>query len=388
VNITDVSIDINASDVTIFLNGPQDISKAINFVINKIKLFYIDKISERLEPAVRGIMQNMINKELNKLDYLPQIKNSPLYVNYSLTQAPKVTLDNVEFFFNGSFFIHQQPIITNSVYKLPEFQTASSELQFFISSYTLESALDGMHQGGMLQYQVDPVEKIGSKTYYINTTTLGIFIPNFIDEFGRDKPVTTNITSEDPAPTLTVTVAENQCNMNLKIDQFVNNGTSGNIKALTVHVGVQFAVSISTVEKYVIPTFEVVNITILSYTSSMGNIDTNSLNMLINFLEALMLPILNNKFSQGFELPIIHQVLDLTNTTVQTDNGFIKIESTPTIIIKSQLETKSLSIIQKEEHTLEEQLEKVTSNTNEFAQKFMSEIMKNFRGSFDNLISI
>jgi len=380
VSITQVSIDIQPADVIIYFHGQGDISKAINFILNSIKQIFIGKINEMLMPAVQRIMQTLVNKGLSEFNYYQNIKNTPLYIDYSLTQPPQVKSNYVAFFFNGSFFLQQETILTNSSNVMPEFDTTGKDMQFYISAYTLESALDAMYQGNMLKATINPVEKVGNKTVFINTTTLGIFVPNYVNKYGRDKPVTTDIHSEYPPPVVTITVGENICNMNFRIDQYVTEDNMIPVRAITMHVSAEFAARITTVGKNIIPTLDIINITIISYESDMGNIDTASINMLLNFMEALILPILNNKISQGFELPIIHQVIDLTNSTVKTDNGFIEIETTPVFKVYQLPESVQPVKYQATRRTKEEILKKFDSKSDKLTQAVMNRVMKNFKG--------
>lgn len=299
------------------------------FVTNAVK----NAVQSAFKNVIPTIVTNNINPRLAKIALARPLPVRAPYdiaeIRYGLVGNPVFTSSYMGFGLQGDIVPIANPVsppIAPS--QIPPWNSADggSYLQGQLSSYTLMSALYLYYNAGLTQWLVDS-SKI---PYGLNKTSAYTLVAPGLPLAYPDSMVSLNV-SFNGLPTVNFSAASGiNITAPIAIEWVVttNNGSDAKPFTLLANAGLVGAISIGNDANGTMALLGKVSylgaeLSVLQ--SSIGTVNVNLLNTLINFLFTdILVPTVNGIFSNGLPFPAVDGV-SLTNTHIDFGDNFVTI---------------------------------------------------------------
>ena len=329
-----VNLNMNSFSVQIRnlnLHFPSGIADAVIKAITSLFRGPIqDLLSNKISDAMKGVVQDSINKIMDAIPGFGPIPGTPIGVSYSPSRAPHITGNYFSVGLNGTFYdatkgFNVPPVPLPDV--LPEFDAPTGgSAQVFISQYMANTALYTLWSSGLLKVRVTNSMIPAEAPIRLDIQWLQVFIPSITEYYDPSSDIILDVTVTK-APNATITA--NDIEAFLEAHVVVSAALGDNITEIFTLEGVLDGHANVSVANWQLEPFlssgEFSNINILH--SNVGYFDPDSFQSGLNLVTKAALPAINN-MGIAIQLPSVPHC-DLTTLSVGILPGYLEITANP-----------------------------------------------------------
>eukprot|EP01091_Cochliopodium_minus_P020460 TRINITY_DN895_c0_g1_i1.p1 TRINITY_DN895_c0_g1~~TRINITY_DN895_c0_g1_i1.p1 ORF type:complete len:505 (-),score=146.89 TRINITY_DN895_c0_g1_i1:67-1548(-) len=313
------SVNININNFNIDLHGG-----ASWFYDLFLGLFKGD-IKNSIQSAVKSNLASSINENANKaISSLPIKQNIGCcsYLDYMLTDDPRFTSTYFTVDELGEFFAINNPLpCPFPVPALPD-SINTEMLQIFISDFSVTSAGYAEFLAEQLQFLITPQMVPKDSPFQLNTTDFSDLIPALYQKYpGLLMELNTSV-YQMPQAVFNASGAFISAVTNIYVLVLPNN--SSPILAFTLQVNVNLAGKANIKSSTIFGDLTFLSASISLYQTSIGNFSVSNLQDVVQLLIYGVLPIVNQKLSAGFQLPILDNV-ELVSPTLTFGQDYLAV---------------------------------------------------------------
>jgi len=306
ITVSDTGFD--CGDLEIKLHG------GASWLYNALIKSFKGRIRDAINKEVRQKMQDTINQMLTKaLSTVPMSYDfgNGISLCYELADDPAVIPDYGKRFVSGSV---AESFVTKegrgkSGFKpsaMPKTTATSAPgpmLELFINEYAINTLSYAYVKSGNTQMVIDdknaPAEAkpLLVSGYYVSAA------PGLVKKYGDDAPLRMDFEVGE-VPTLAMLPEGFQLKTAGMLTMEVNQSNTF-IKAIGMNLNILVAGSVTLKNTTIIPHLDVINVTCTIASSSVGEVDPQGMQDLIDFTTTYATAQLNDKFADGIPLPVV-----------------------------------------------------------------------------------
>ena len=338
-HMTVSAMNFKISDISITISN-SPIANVANWLLSVLKDNFISDLTAALNQYGPTALTGIIGEVLGKYSTQAHITET-LAINYQLTQNPVVVSSSfVQLSVMGQFIDLTHPdqiMLVGPPPPLPGFNSASKEIQLYVTDYTLNTGLyAGMTSGAFTGEITQQTPGIGAM---LTTTILDTTFPGLVTKYGPDLPCSFSCAAVAPAPYFVLTQGNPGSitgNIVMECDLLVQNS-----RAVSLSITTDFNTEAS-LEKWVLnltlTNSEVAGVQVIYCQLDQepsGQDLTDFLNVLVQgVLPSAFLSI----FGQGITLPT-YQGVDLSDATLTIEDGYLSIQATPVFTFGEEVQS-------------------------------------------------
>lgn len=150
------------------------------------------EIEDVISQLASDLVENTIN-DYSLGDMYYKLDNADIGFDYSLTESPFISDTMLELKSKGIFVQDSQRNYDPPIPVPSSFESKlTNGMQFVASDYVANSLSYSAFMAGMLDLNLTNQTFAGTFPFELTTTVIGIFIPDLIDNYGLDEPVSLN----------------------------------------------------------------------------------------------------------------------------------------------------------------------------------------------------
>ena len=250
-------------------------------------------------------------------------KNPNIYVDLSLVSEPITKDKMLELSLNSTVYSDIRSFVVQRDVVIPHSAQSTKQIQIYLSENVLNSILISLKDTDRLDLNIP------SELTNLNTTSIGTFIPNIIETYGKDQMV--NIlckTINYPKLTLSNDKVDSSLNESITFNVLMANGTVSS--AIEFQADLSFSSKFNLEKGYAkaeILNFSINQLNVIK--SNIGIVDPSILKSTMNLLITYtILPFINSILKTGFDLPSLYGLL-FTDAFAYTKDGYLLVEMNP-----------------------------------------------------------
>lgn len=324
VKATAGNVKADIEDLTITIQRPSNLNS--NWVFSMFK----KDISELLCNS----LENSITDVINSLDLSPMyyvLTDSDIAFDYSLSKPPQVTSSMFQLSSLGIFIQDSHPNY-NPPIPIPSAATIQTVpgMQFVFTDYTINSL---SYSGFVLNYYEFNITNNNlpeSFPFTLTTTTLGLFIPGLIDEYGSGKDIEIYCNFQEQ-PEFRF-LEELEWNVQIEMDGYLICKVLVEVdEALVLGMAVSGNGKFSLEDWKLQGEVNYIQVDTIDVIVNKVNADTDNVKDFINSaLETYVSTLNNDYFTNGIDLPS-NDRFNLNNSMIKSGNGFMYLLVNPKI---------------------------------------------------------
>ncbi|XP_029012184.1 bactericidal permeability-increasing protein-like [Betta splendens] len=321
-SVTSVSCDAEVGDVAMQFHGGA--SWIFQPFVKHFKGRIGSKIQAQICPSVEEeIVQ--LEQHLQAMNVSFDL-NPVVMLDLPLTGLPVITASSLTLGLKGEFYsirTHTEPPFKAQPFTLPEQQDYM--LSLGLSEFTLNSASFGYYTAGVLQTTIDDSMIPSYCPVRLNTTSMGHYIPQLPKMF-PGLLMSLKVYAQDvPAFSFQPDVVRLGVQAGVKAFAIQKNGTQTPL--FTLILDSKFSGKVWTSDARLKGSVKMDNFTLRLKATEIGSFSTADLeNLVLNGIQKVGIPVLNEKLAKGVILPRMKQV-QLVNTVLKVEKGFVAMSS-------------------------------------------------------------
>ena len=174
-------VKIAIEDYVVEVNGNTDLSRAVEIVFNSFKSFFREELVNMLAWRAAKSTEESLNHILfEQGEILPLNTDRTIHLNATMVTEPCYNDGFFTVALDGTFLTQsmEDTKLQSPMQQLPLFvkdkERENSQIQIFLSEYTLNTALETAHNAGLIEF-----------TAKVTSTYLKTFFKNWEDVMGK-----------------------------------------------------------------------------------------------------------------------------------------------------------------------------------------------------------
>jgi len=353
----DIGFDYKDSFVQININNlhlkirnlvmvfPKDIlGSIVEALTNLLRDPIQETVSYLVSNTLKGTFQNIINNLLTQIPKVGPIPGTPLSVNFQATQKPLINPTYLCGHINGTFFNTDKGYIVPDIdlpVTVPDFDATSSKtVQAFITEYTLNTIMDGVHKTDKLAINLTQSMIPAEAGLKLTVAWLKQFVPSVTQFYPNEKSPLILGLRVSKAPVIKLLPADIGVTVGIVMTFYVIKDDNSTAEVLSVASSFNLHANV-TIENWVLKPY-IINGIFDSFSvvsSQVGTFDPAKFQQGFNILLMFALPGFNAA-KPNFPLPTVPGV-NLESLFVNPQAGHIQVQASPvftTIDIKKLIQ--------------------------------------------------
>ncbi|XP_008287474.1 bactericidal permeability-increasing protein [Stegastes partitus] len=328
-SITSMSCDAVVGDVDIQFHGGASwiIQRFVHHFKGKIK----GKMESNICPAV--------TESIEKLEFHLQAMNvsfdvnEVLYLDLPLTGLPLIDASRLNLGLKGEFYSIKTP--TEPPFKPQPFtmpEQPAYMLSVGVSEFTLNSASFGYYSAGLLQVLIDDSMIPPSSPVHLNTTSMGVFIPQLPKKF-PDLLMKLQVYAKE-APLFSFQSGAAKLSAQIDVKAFAIEPNSTQIPLFKLGVDSKFNSKWWFADETLKGSVALDNITLTLESTEVGDFKVDGLQKTLSMaMKVAVLPKLNGELGKGIALPRMKHA-QLVNSVLKMEEGFMTVSSDAKLLME------------------------------------------------------
>ena len=247
------------------------------------------------------------------------------YMDNSVIESPKVINNSIEASFNSTIFTNKTVFSSKTSSVIPHIIETDKQIEVYLNQYVVNSALASLQDSNKLNFYIKG-DSLNASSIIINTTYLGILIPDLIAKYGNDKIIDINCTS-NKVPLLEINANTSSGLLYSDCDFIVNINSTSKENAFTASISTHVILTVFLTKGLLKGEFQKLSIESLSVSNStVGIINTFLLQNLINLgLGGSLTSINTMVFNDGMLIPSAYG-LSFNETDLNLKQGYAQLD--------------------------------------------------------------
>uniref|UniRef100_A0A3P8T3A9 Bactericidal permeability-increasing protein n=1 Tax=Amphiprion percula TaxID=161767 RepID=A0A3P8T3A9_AMPPE len=327
-SITSISCDALVGDVNIHFHG------GASFIFQPFVHYFKGRIRNEIESGICSAVHGSVDKlerHLQAMNVSFDV-NEVLSLDLPLTDIPLIDASRLNLGLKGEFYSirsHKEPPFKAQPFTMPE--QPDYMLAVGLSDFTLNSASYGYYSDGLLQIVINDSMIPSISPIRLNTTSMGVFIPQLPKKFPGLLMSLQVYAREAPMFSFQPGAAKLSSQVDVKAFAIEPNGTQ--VPLFKLNVDSKFSTKLWISGGSLKGSVTMDNFTVTLAASEVGDFKTDALERSVRMaIKVVVLPKVNNKLGKGWILPRMKHA-QLVNSVLKMEEGFLAVSSDVEVLL-------------------------------------------------------